>query len=73
MDIRFQRADIVDALMTYYAVVFIPPTIRLNGITAGVHRTALVAGEIQICINIIGLIDRQIETTADVAGKTIRG
>ena len=73
MDIRFQRADIVDALMTYYAVVFIPPAIRLTSSTAGAHRAALVAGEIQICINIIGLIDRQIEAAADVAGKTIRG
>ena len=58
--------------MTYYAVVFIPPAIRLIGITAGVHRAALVAGEIQICINIIGIIDRQIEAAADVAGKPIR-
>ena len=73
MDIGFQRADTVDALMAHYAVVFIPPIIRLNGLFAGIHRAALVAGEIQICINIIGLIDRQIETTADVAGKTIRG
>ena len=59
--------------MAHYAVVFIPPAIRLIGITAAVHRAAFVAGEIQICINIIGLIDRQIEAAADVAGKAIRG
>ena len=58
--------------MPNHCVVLIPPTIGSNAIAAGIHGAPLVARIVGIEINVIGSVDREIESPADIPREAFR-